>query len=180
MAKPEMFEQGEDIFVRLITDCSTESKEWKETFKQLRRYHEDQIVFEHSPDPEINENWFYILGNEYESEVLQKTCESETVRTNHPQLVENAVAQCSDGTFEKRLSKLDYQINREQEDTESKDKRKQENQRLQEEVSELKSRMKEMMQQMQEDEAEGKEGKSDTNDRLEDLYEEAGLNEPEL
>jgi regulator of replication initiation timing len=62
---------------------------------------------------------------------------------------------------------------------ETKQQLKQENENLRERLSEMESKM-QRVEQMHEDDAESDEGKSDTNDRLEDLYEEAGLNEPEL
>lgn len=59
-------------------------------------------------------------------------------------------------------------------------KLREENEELQQEVSELKSQMNEMQKMLQQQMQEDGEDESDTDDRVEDLFEEAGLDEPKL
>jgi len=94
--------------------------------------------------------------------------------------LEQLISQNTRG-FEKRILTAEAESSEPQQKNRDERKRqlKQENENLREKLSQMESKI-QRMDQMHEDDAEDEEDMKDTDDRVEDLYEEAGLNEPEL
>lgn len=155
------------------------AKQGKEVFNKIQRIHHDQANFgiESSSDLDDKNPWMISVIGQDGSKKFEGYATTESV--------ENAMSECGNSYFEKRLLDDNSSDDLEEEISRLKSRNselKTENENLRGQLSEMQSQMKEMQETMQQIRAQQQEssGRTDTDDRLDEVFNEAGLDEPEL